>query len=177
MRRSKELKRPEPDGFLLYVDQAEELYIRAEEEQRRRFSEFLAQACPIPLAHDDEYARRFLGALQADKPLFNGAPSKSTCRRFGEAELREVISRPAQLLSAPASRPTALIEVIAQRTAEDSVKDVGALPLLSYTLDDMWTQMQCSAARRRHSAAAGAPLWSLAACWSIAPMVFSLAPR
>ncbi len=30
---------------------------------------------------------------------------------------------------------------IARRTAEDSIKDVGALPLLSYTLDDMWTQM------------------------------------
>src|SRR5262249_4053621 len=28
-----------------------------------------------------------------------------------------------------------------RRTAEDAVKDVGALPLLSYTLDDMWTQM------------------------------------
>jgi hypothetical protein len=26
-------------------------------------------------------------------------------------------------------------------TAEDAVKDVGALPLLSYTLDEMWTQM------------------------------------
>src|SRR5262245_142830 len=28
-----------------------------------------------------------------------------------------------------------------RRTAEDSVKDVGALPLLSYTLDDMWSAM------------------------------------
>ena len=26
-------------------------------------------------------------------------------------------------------------------TAEDAVKDVGALPLLSYTLDDMWSRM------------------------------------
>ena len=32
-------------------------------------------------------------------------------------------------------------DIITRRTAEDSVKDVGALPLLSYTLDDMWTQM------------------------------------
>jgi hypothetical protein len=33
------------------------------------------------------------------------------------------------------------VEIITRRTAEDSVKDAGALPLLSYTLDDMWTQM------------------------------------
>ena len=35
--------------------------------------------------------------------------------------------------------------MISRRAAEDSVKDVGALPLLSYTLDDMWTGW-CSAA-------------------------------
>ena len=34
-----------------------------------------------------------------------------------------------------------MLDIITRRTAEDSVKDVGALPLLSYTLDDMWTQM------------------------------------
>jgi formylglycine-generating enzyme required for sulfatase activity len=34
-----------------------------------------------------------------------------------------------------------LVDIITRRTAEDSAKDVGALPLLSYTLDDMWTQM------------------------------------
>ena len=34
-----------------------------------------------------------------------------------------------------------LIDIITRRTAEDTIKDVGTLPLLSYTLDDMWTQM------------------------------------
>ena len=57
-----------------------------------------------------------------------------------EAELREVVGRPAQLLSAR-FETEGLIDIITRRTAEDSVKDVGALPLLSYTLDDMWTQM------------------------------------
>ena len=57
-----------------------------------------------------------------------------------EAELREVVSRPAQLLAAR-FETEGLIDIITRRTAEDSVKDVGALPLLSYTLDDMWTQM------------------------------------
>ena len=31
--------------------------------------------------------------------------------------------------------------VISRRTAEESAKDAGALPLLSYLLDDMWAQM------------------------------------
>src|SRR6476620_9035472 len=57
-----------------------------------------------------------------------------------EAELREVVSRLAELLSAR-FESAGLADNITRRTAEDSVKDVGALPLLSYTLDDMWTQM------------------------------------
>ena len=60
---------------------------------------------------------------------------------LGEDGLREVVSRPAQLLGARFETDR-LIDIIARRAAEDSVKDVGALPLLSYTLDDMWTQMQ-----------------------------------
>ena len=59
---------------------------------------------------------------------------------LGEEELREVVSRPAQLLGAR-FETEGLVDIISRRTAEDSVKDVGALPLLSYTLDDMWTQM------------------------------------
>jgi hypothetical protein len=55
-------------------------------------------------------------------------------------QLREVVGRPAESLSAR-FEPPGLIDIITLRTAEDSVKDVGALPLLSYTLDDMWTQM------------------------------------
>ncbi len=57
-----------------------------------------------------------------------------------EAELREIVSRPAQLLSAR-FEDAGLVDIITRRAAEDLVKDVGALPLLSYTLDDMWTQM------------------------------------
>ena len=143
IRRRKELKEPEPDGFLLYVDQGEELYIRAEEGQRRRFSELLAQALPDHRLRTMMSMRAdFLGALQADKPLFN-ARLQIDVPPLGEDELREVISRPAQLLGARFENDR-LIEVITRRTVEDSVKDVGALPLLSYTLDDMWTQMQAA---------------------------------
>jgi hypothetical protein len=54
--------------------------------------------------------------------------------------LLEVVSQPAALLSAR-FEPEALAAEIAQRTAEESVRDAGALPLLSYLLDDMWTNM------------------------------------
>ena len=59
---------------------------------------------------------------------------------LGEEELREVVSRPAKMLGARFESEK-LIDIIAQRAAEDSVRDVGALPLLSYTLDDMWREM------------------------------------
>ena len=81
----------------------------------------------------------FLGELQKDEPLFK-VHLKIDVPPLREAELREVVSRPAELLSAR-FEPAGLADVITRRTAEDSVKDVGALPLLSYTLDDMWTQM------------------------------------
>src|SRR5215475_11233780 len=81
----------------------------------------------------------FLGELQKDEPLFE-VHRKIDVPPLREAELREVVSQPAELLSAR-FETTELVDIITRRTVEDSVKDAGALPLLSYTLDDMWTQM------------------------------------
>ena len=39
-----DLQRPVPSGFFLYIDQGEELYVRADERQRRRFCELTSQA-------------------------------------------------------------------------------------------------------------------------------------
>jgi hypothetical protein len=129
-----------PPAFLLYVDQGEELYVRGEERQRQRFSELLAQALPDARLRTMMRLRAdFLGHLQADKPLFK-ARQLIEVPPLDEEDLREVVSRPAQLLGARFESER-LVEIITRRTAEDSVKDVGALPLLSYTLDDMWTQM------------------------------------
>jgi formylglycine-generating enzyme required for sulfatase activity len=52
----------------------------------------------------------------------------------------KVVSRPAKMLGAR-FEPDSLVDIITRRTTEDSIKDVGALPLLSYTLDDMWREM------------------------------------
>jgi formylglycine-generating enzyme required for sulfatase activity len=139
-RRRKELDQSTPPGFFLYVDQGEELYVRAEERQRQRFSELLAQALPDPRLRAMMSMRSdFLGGLQRDEPLFN-VHRLIHVPPLREAELREIISRPAQLLAAR-FETEGLVDIITGRTVEDSVKDVGALPLLSYTLDDMWTQM------------------------------------
>jgi energy-coupling factor transporter ATP-binding protein EcfA2 len=139
-RRYKELDWTKPPAFLLYVDQGEELYVRAEESQRRRFSEVIAQGVADPRLYMLMSMRAdFLGELQKDEPLYQ-VHRKIDVPPLRELELREVVSRPAELLSAQ-FETALLVDIITRRTAEDSVKDVGALPLLSYTLDDMWTQM------------------------------------
>jgi formylglycine-generating enzyme required for sulfatase activity len=139
-RRYKELDRTKPPAFLLYVDQGEELYVRAEEHQRHRFSEVIAKGIADPRLHTLMSMRAdFLGELQKDEPLYK-VHRQINVPPLREAELRVVVSRPAELLSAR-FETAGLVDIITRRTAEDSVKDVGALPLLSYTLDDMWTQM------------------------------------
>jgi hypothetical protein len=139
-RRRQSLDQPKPPAFFLYVDQGDELYVRAEERERLRFSELLAEALHDPRLRAMMSMRTdFLGYLQRDAPLFR-ARLQVDVPPLGEAELREVVSRPAELLGAYFENER-LIDIIAQRAAEDSVKDVGALPLLSYTLDDMWGQM------------------------------------
>jgi formylglycine-generating enzyme required for sulfatase activity len=139
-RRYKELERTKPPAFLLYVDQGEELYVRAETHQRRRFSEVVAQGVADPGLYVLMSMRAdFLGELQKDEPLYK-VHRKIDVPPLRETELRKVVSRPAELLCAR-FEPAGLVDIITRRAAEDSVKDVGALPLLSYTLDDMWTQM------------------------------------
>jgi formylglycine-generating enzyme required for sulfatase activity len=139
-RRYEELDRPKPLAFLLYVDQGEELYVRAKEHQRRRFSEVIALGIADPRLFMLMSMRSdFFGELQKDEPLFK-VHRQINVPPLREAELRQVVSRPAELLSAR-FEPAGLVDIITRRSAEDSVKDVGALPLLSYTLDDMWTQM------------------------------------
>jgi hypothetical protein len=139
-RRHQELDWIKPPAFLLYVDQGEELYVRAEEQQRRRFSQLIAHGVADPRVYMLMSMRTdFLGELQKDEPLYQ-VRRQIDVPPLREPELRDVVSRPAEMLSA-GFESGELADLITRRTAEDTVKDVGALPLLSYTLDDMWTQM------------------------------------
>jgi hypothetical protein len=139
-RRYRELGRSEPPAFLTYVDQGEELYTRANERQSRRFSEVITQGVADPRLYTLMSMRSdCFGELQKDEPLYK-AHLQINVPPLREAGMREVVSRPAELLGAR-FETAELVEIITRRTAEDSVKDVGALPLLSYTLEDMWMQM------------------------------------
>ena len=139
-RRYRELDQPKPPAFFVYVDQGEELYVRAEESQRRRFSALFADGLADPRLHALMSLRAdFLGALQNDEPLY-AVHNKIDVPPLREAELCDVVSRPAALLSARFEAEELAVD-IAKRTAEESARDAGALPLLSYLLDDMWSQM------------------------------------
>jgi formylglycine-generating enzyme required for sulfatase activity len=139
-RRRAELDQPKFPAFCLYVDQGEELYARAAEVDRRRLSTLLGEALGDPRLRVMMSMRSdFLGSLQRDAPLFAARRLIET-PPLGEDSLREVVSRPAEVLGARFESDR-LVDIIVRKTAEDSVKDVGALPLLSYTLDDMWTAM------------------------------------
>jgi formylglycine-generating enzyme required for sulfatase activity len=135
-----ELHQPEPPGFLIYIDQGEELFARSGERERRRFSEILAQDLGDPRLRAMISMRAdFFGDLQKDEPLY-AVHRLVNVPPLREAQLREVVSRPAGVLSAR-FEPEQLAADIARRTADESAKDAGALPLLSYLLDDMWTGM------------------------------------
>jgi hypothetical protein len=135
-----ELNQPEPPAFLLYIDQGEELFVRSDEHERHRFSEILAHGLPDPRLRAMMSMRAdFFGELQKDEALY-AAHRLINVPPLREAQLREVVSKPAALLSARFEDP-GLADSLAQRTAEESAKDAGALPLLSYLLDDMWKRM------------------------------------
>jgi hypothetical protein len=81
----------------------------------------------------------FFGELQKDEML-HAVYRQIEVPPLRETELRGVVSCPAELLGARFESDR-LAAAIALRAAEDSAKDAGALPLLSYFLDDMWTRM------------------------------------
>jgi formylglycine-generating enzyme required for sulfatase activity len=135
-----ELHQPEPPTFLIYIDQGEELYVRSKERERRRFSEILAEGISDARLRAMMSMRTdFFGNLQKDEALYS-AHRQINVPPLREPQLREVVSRPAELLSARFEND-GLAAYIAHGTAEESAKDAGALPLLSYLLDDMWRQM------------------------------------
>jgi len=138
--RLREMGQLSPTSFFLYIDQGEELYIRAEKQQRRRFSEIIAAGLADPRLRALISLRAdFFGELQKDDSLY-AAHRQINVAPLREAALYGIVGNPAKLLSARFETDT-LAADIARRTAEESAEDAGALPLLSYLLDDMWSEM------------------------------------
>ena len=90
-----ELHQPAPPAFFIYIDQGEELYVRAGERERHRFSEILAQALPDPRLRTMMSMRAdFFGQFQKDEPLY-AAHRQINVPPLREGLLRELVTRPA----------------------------------------------------------------------------------
>ncbi len=139
-RRYLELQQSKPESYFIYVDQAEELYLRSDLKQRDLFSKLLQTGVAASRTRALLSMRSdFLGELQRDQPLYS-AHVQINVPPLREEQLLQVVSGPAALLDARFELPN-LPADLAQRAAEDSIRDAGALPLLSYLLDGMWRQM------------------------------------
>jgi energy-coupling factor transporter ATP-binding protein EcfA2 len=139
-KRYRELGQTSPPAFFLYIDQGEELYVRTEKEQRRRFSQIIANGLADPRLRALMSLRAdFFGELQKDDSLY-AVHQLISVPPLRENALRGIVSKPANLLSARFQTET-LAADIARRAAEESAEEAGALPLLSYLLDDMWSDM------------------------------------
>lgn len=140
LKRLGEIGREAPSGFLVYVDQGEELYVRAEASQRRRFSEILVEGARDPrLSVLMSLRADFTGELHADRALFD-AHRRIDVPPVRAETLRLIVEEPARRLGARFDPPN-LGADIAARADEESTADAGALTLMSYMLEDMWSDM------------------------------------
>ena len=126
--------------LILLVDQFEEIYTLCHDsDQRDRFVENLLQAAAeeaqqmliiITLRSD------FLGEIQK-QPALNRLFSEQgfLVPAMGEAELRQVIAKPAELAGHPLDEATIYLLV------EDTVGREGALPLLQSALSRIWEKL------------------------------------
>ena len=146
-----ELGQVSPPFFFLYVDQGEELYVRSEKQQRRRFSEIVAAGLGDPRLRTLMSMRSdFFGELQKDESLF-AVHRLINVPPLREAELHKVVSTPAKLLSARFQTDTLAID-IARRTAEES--DRGRRRAAALVLFAGRYVERHGAARRRRAAVA-----------------------
>jgi WD40 repeat protein len=127
------------DRILLYIDQAEELYspaFAAASSEARRFSELLAQAATDPrLITFGSLRADYFDRFQADTSFFS-IYEHVNLPPLASAELEDVISKPASELGVVFDGPE-----LPARITEAAVDATGNLPLLSYLMTDMWSQM------------------------------------
>ena len=126
-----------PKRFVVYLDQGEELYTRANPDEARRFSELVADAAgheafSVLLSLRSDY----YPAYQNDRAVFDASEHVDVLRPMRDV-LGEIIRR-------PASRFGARFESgdMAERVADATEREPGALPLLSDLMHDMWLHMQ-----------------------------------
>ena len=126
-----------PPRVVLYVDQGEELYSRAEEKQARRLSALLAEAAEAPgvLAMMSLRAD-YYGRLQEDGALYP-AVRMTDVPPLDRAGIERVVRLPAERLGARFESEEVVEEIVAA-----AARQPGALPMLSDLLADVWRAMQ-----------------------------------
>ena len=168
-RRRKELDQPKPPGFFLYVDQGEELYVRAEEQPAPAlFRAARAGAAGSAPARDDEHALRLPRPSAKRQAAVQGPPAhrRAAAARGGVARDRQPPG--ATALGAVRDRRAHRHHHPAHRRGFDQGRGRLAAALLHarrhVDADGAAEATACCACRRNPS--------SLAACWSTAPTSF-----
>ena len=129
-----------PSKLVLYLDQGEELYSRADRVQGERFSALLAEASRQPsLLTLLSLRSDYYGRLQADTPLFD-ATIKVDVTPLTRDGIEQVVRLPAERLGVRFDDPD-----VAAELAEAAARDPGAMPVLSDLLADVWRNMAHSA--------------------------------
>ena len=124
--------------LVLVVDQAEELWTQTPPDQRDRFVDMLltgAEAPAMPTLIILTMRADFLHRALERRPLAEQIKRNITLvEPMDRAELHAVIARPAE--AAGGSFEPGLVDELIEQTAGRS----GALPLLEYTLQELWRQ-------------------------------------
>ena len=125
-----------PEHVLLYLDQGEELYTRAAQNDAERFSEVLAEGLGDSRLRAFASLRAdYFDRLQADEPLFK-CHEHINVPPLDRTQLHEVVTAPARALGVDFEDGE-----VANRITAAAAAEPGALPLLSYLLTDMWAAM------------------------------------
>jgi hypothetical protein len=124
-----------PARYVLYIDQGEELYTRAEASSRARFVEILSEAVRHERVRVLMSLRAdFYGQLQDDVVLFP-ATARYNVPRLDEAGIRSVVTAPAAMFGA------AFEDELADTLVASTLRQPLGLPLLSYQMDEIWRDM------------------------------------
>lgn len=128
-----------PPRLFVYIDQGEELYARTKPEDRKRFSQIIADGlttCPHRLVVMTSQRADYYGELQANAALFPLA-KRIDVPPLGADALALVLREPAGVLGVQFESDDLIGHVV--KAAEDQP---GALPLLADLFTDLWERMQ-----------------------------------
>jgi WD40 repeat protein len=126
---------PSPKKYVLYIDQAEELYTRVDRRAAEAFSRVLSQAAQHERVRVLMSLRAdFYGKLQDDAALF-AASEKIDIPKLDDKGFQAVVTKPARTLGA------AFEEGLDEQLVRAAAAQPVGLPLLSYQLTETWNEM------------------------------------